>query len=153
MLSLPDLLYPHQQRELSLATLASSPNATASKGQGQLSCFHALSLTHPRPCHQGRSTLLPRQGVKPTLPSAVPSEGQGHLCVALKHEQGPRRCPHGLWWQHGPWTLTQTPPAAWTRSQTWPSVDQNGIFKASLRRWSVSCFPHLSSFLMPGTQL
>ena len=38
LVSLPALLHPHHQGQLSSTALASSPSAAACKGQGQLSC-------------------------------------------------------------------------------------------------------------------
>jgi hypothetical protein len=43
------LLHPHHQGELSNTSLASSSNAIASKGQGQLSCSHAFGAGSSAP--------------------------------------------------------------------------------------------------------
>ena len=53
-----------------------------------------------------------------------PGKGWGQLCGALRCQHGPRwqpnqKCSHGLWWYHGPRTLTQGPAAVKSQTQKW----------------------------------
>lgn len=91
MLSLPALMHPYHQDEISSTAPARSPNATASKRQGQLSCSYTQRDSSPvlAPT-MASSTVLPRLGSEPPLQSAAVNEGQGQLCTALDHQHGPR---------------------------------------------------------------
>jgi hypothetical protein len=57
LVSPPALLCPHHQGEFSSATQASSPNAVASNGQGQLSCSHILWANTSIPLLSGSGLL------------------------------------------------------------------------------------------------
>ena len=80
LVSLPALLHPQHQGELSRTALASSSNAAAGKEaepalsfscpQGLLSHIYATSFS---------SIVLPRRGAESTLPRAAAVEGQGQL--------------------------------------------------------------------------
>lgn len=70
----PALPYPDHQEELFGSVLTCSPNATASKGQGQVSYLLISSLKHlyttPSSLdNRASSIVLPRQGAGPTLPN------------------------------------------------------------------------------------
>jgi hypothetical protein len=86
LVSLPALLHPQHQGELSRTALASSSNAAAGKEaepalsfscpQGLLSHIYATSFS---------SIVLPRRGAESTLPRAAAVEGQGQL--SCSHEE------------------------------------------------------------------
>lgn len=81
---------------------ASSPKANAIKGRASFPTLTPLA-TQPPPCARARSIALPRQGPRPTLLSAVASEGWGQLYTALGQPRQQSRQGHtlGLWKQYG----------------------------------------------------
>lgn len=66
-----------------------SLNATISRRQSQPSCCHILRASSPKlmPC-RASSTVLHSQGVGPTIPRVVASEGIGYL----SHSNDPVAC-------------------------------------------------------------
>lgn len=130
---------------LNAGTLPRPHHCMAEKGQGQPSRVHPLLPAHLHLCHLGQLYCATQawcracspwcciwQRVGPVLISAIASKGRGQLCTALVHQHGPwwqsrPGHPHGLWGQYEPWTSTQTPTAAWSQTQLWPSAAaQNG---------------------------
>ena len=120
------LLHPHHYHKFSITARASLANATAGKGQGQLSCSPALMAGTLEPPPPGSATLCWPGESRTCFQSAAASKKQGQLCTALGHQHDSstdQRHPYGLQWKYEPWTLTQTPAPKWpAQNQTWPSV-------------------------------
>lgn len=96
MLSEPTLWLLHYQGELSIPALVSLSNATASKGQGQLSCSHVLRVhlhLHPQVlaplCYPGEVQGLISQVLK-----LVRGEAAQHSVSGCSPDQGDL---HELW--------------------------------------------------------
>lgn len=83
LVSLPALPYLHNQGKVFSTAPPRPPNAAISSRQGQLSSSHDPGAGPPTPnASRTSSTVLPSQGMGPTVPGAAVCEGQGQFCAS-----------------------------------------------------------------------
>jgi hypothetical protein len=92
--SVPALLYPRHQGKLSSTVPARPLNASISRRQGQLYCFHALGQARPHPYLQSQlhSDAQSRHGAHSPNCCNVPGLGQLHCVAQVRHKVHSPRC-------------------------------------------------------------